>query len=977
MKKQIINVFKHIWLGLLCFCTNVVFAQNNSNWDFVGPVSTNLVDNDFETGRLEYLAVNPNNQNEIYTGGFHAGLWYTNDQGDNWTNINTQPIGTNGVSAITYFDDGTEKGVIAGNCHVVHSKKYEELYSTGVYRYNENNQGWTALSALPTNGHKIMIYDILVTGSNSRDYLVATSMGLFESNDAGVTWTLRLSESGIRNIIEVENPLNQQNECYLVGTKAEPQFTDIDRRSFKGVPVMYKRTNSGFYQELKIFFNFFNAKYDLTTYSYFTTRITEGKDLSNELELLGCCMFSINEFSTDIEDDPVNMDFQIPYRVRLHQNDISSMEVFDNGKIEYTSGSKDIDPNRLAIAYTPTPNDFWYGYVDIKVLRLNMVSLTSLMTGGSVLINPGRSHDDHKDFYYSSQNGVLYTVGDGGFNINKLLNGTLTESNNFIHKNNGLNVSLINGFSGYSDSPDRYLVGLQDIVHTQIIDEDLQKPQIVHYTWENDGGIVDKFNNNWVILDHESYSTSYFISENGGESISNSILTGGIYGNISEDHKASFGDNPYFQNPYNERLYAMFVAKTMISEFDFTEKRFRMKVNFANCPYFNAAGDMLYYRQVIDMSFSPLDKNSVFLVTNRHGMDAKGSAVIQYIGKNFDNAHKDNGTHYYYTEGGVQKRQWANVSPDVIGNSNMSGSFNALTLTESNAFELKSICQSLDTPGKVFVAVAAYPKNESVKALKYENGVWTDYSTGIPSDEVVMKMVLEEESNDRMYLSTHLSMYYRDKNMSSWQKYDNGYPSAYCKQMEINYTDRTVRSATYGRGIWKSQLVCPMDPNVVDSDTYNSGYQGEEGRFIASTGTVNSNAYLYYKAGQGIDLKPGFKATSGSKFHGFVQPCSSQKTRNETASFIQEEAKQNTVPLRLEDLQLSPNPANGVLNVLIPVDNAQMIIIFDNYGKLISSEKTNGNYHQVSTESLPEGFYFLTVVAEDGTRMSKRFAIVH
>ena len=79
-----------------------------------------------------------------------------------------------------------------------------------------------------------------------------------------------------------------------------------------------------------------------------------------------------------------------------------------------------------------------------------------------------------------------------------------------------------------------------------------------------------------------------------------------------------------------------------------------------------------------------------------------------------------------------------------------------------------------------------------------------------------------------------------------------------------------------------------------------------------------------------------------------------------------------------ENINLFPNPANDILNIVIEKDLKQPIVIQmqNAQGQLIHSEKSNGfqNFIGLDIAHLPEGFYFVTVRTEKGMA-TKRLVI--
>ena len=96
----------------------------------------------------------------------------------------------------------------------------------------------------------------------------------------------------------------------------------------------------------------------------------------------------------------------------------------------------------------------------------------------------------------------------------------------------------------------------------------------------------------------------------------------------------------------------------------------------------------------------------------------------------------------------------------------------------------------------------------SGKVLKSTNGgvTFTDFSTGLPS--IGKECIIHQGRNtdNPLYLGTSLGVYYRDDSMSSWSPFDTNLPNVSVKDLEINLEDAKLIAATYGRGVWQTDI---------------------------------------------------------------------------------------------------------------------------------------------------------------------------
>jgi hypothetical protein len=98
---------------------------------------------------------------------------------------------------------------------------------------------------------------------------------------------------------------------------------------------------------------------------------------------------------------------------------------------------------------------------------------------------------------------------------------------------------------------------------------------------------------------------------------------------------------------------------------------------------------------------------------------------------------------------------------------------------------------------------------------------FTDITSGIPN---IGKNVVKHQENhpdDAIYVGTSLGVYYKDNTLTSFVPFDTNLPNTSVTDLEINIVDNKIVVATYGRGIWVSNLPQPL--SVENVNTYNVG----------------------------------------------------------------------------------------------------------------------------------------------------------
>ena len=96
----------------------------------------------------------------------------------------------------------------------------------------------------------------------------------------------------------------------------------------------------------------------------------------------------------------------------------------------------------------------------------------------------------------------------------------------------------------------------------------------------------------------------------------------------------------------------------------------------------------------------------------------------------------------------------------------------------------------------------------SGEVLKSVDGgaTFIDISNGVPSIGKNIIVHQGRNTNNPLYLGTSLGVYYRDDSMSAWAPFDTNLPSVSVTDLEINLEDAKLIAATYGRGIWQTDI---------------------------------------------------------------------------------------------------------------------------------------------------------------------------
>jgi len=120
-------------------------------------------------------------------------------------------------------------------------------------------------------------------------------------------------------------------------------------------------------------------------------------------------------------------------------------------------------------------------------------------------------------------------------------------------------------------------------------------------------------------------------------------------------------------------------------------------------------------------------------------------------------------------------------------------------------------------PNSIWVALGGYSAGNKVYQSYDGGNTWTNISGTLPNVPVNC-IVCQRNSADELYIGTDFGVFYKNASMNDWAAYDDGLPHVICDELEIQYGVSKLRVATYGRGLWQSDLITstlvPLDASL-------------------------------------------------------------------------------------------------------------------------------------------------------------------
>ncbi|MCF6170591.1 MAG: hypothetical protein L3J66_06405 [Bacteroidales bacterium] len=177
---------------------------------------------------------------------------------------------------------------------------------------------------------------------------------------------------------------------------------------------------------------------------------------------------------------------------------------------------------------------------------------------------------------------------------------------------------------------------------------------------------------------------------------------------------------------------------------------------------------------------------------------------------------------------------------------------------------------------RVWVTFSGYTDGVKVYYSNDSGSNWYDRSYDLPNIPV---WSVEVDANNNVYIGTDYGVFYLASGSTNWEPYYNQLPNVPVTELAINEGSDQLLASTFGRGIWKSTLrdPCPADRTIlVDIDGHDFRSASNS---ITMTGNIvgGEGTQVYMRAGNYVDLKPGFKADGsvGNEYQAYIGNCGS------------------------------------------------------------------------------------------------------
>ena len=247
---------------------------------------------------------------------------------------------------------------------------------------------------------------------------------------------------------------------------------------------------------------------------------------------------------------------------------------------------------------------------------------------------------------------------------------------------------------------------------------------------------------------------------------------------------------------------------------------------------------------------------SLFLWSNR---GVAGNTALISCPSNANRFFAANGNKLYRSDNAADS--WT----DISGKPGFpTGEFNITDLSVSNT-----------NSSIVYMTLGGYSANRKVFFSNNAGETWSNISNTLPN---VATISVAAGASGSVYIGNELGVYFRAENSTVWTPFYNGLPKCPVYDLLINFTAGKIRAATFGRGIWESDVYSPCDNVLNISGELRGSNYFEAGSSLSASQQAGGGVgtQLVYKSNGSITMTTGMEvkdAGTGTRFRAYLGPC--------------------------------------------------------------------------------------------------------
>ncbi|MCK9401389.1 MAG: T9SS type A sorting domain-containing protein [Bacteroidales bacterium] len=751
-----------MWESIADYYNNFQEPENysdESDWQFMGPLGipkkySGAPSQNSGKGMMLSLWVSTGDHSLIYAGSHHGGLWKTTDGGDNWYPLHDNDDKIHGVNSIAVNPLNPDIIYISCNTSLGNFSSWNE----GLFKSIDGGNTWEQLTlpvTYPVSDYKTNMRKVVLDPNDPNNIFLITYQDVYRSTDQGNIWTTVFHREYTQ--------WGDESQWGLFDFKIIPWNQSV---GYLAGSEIFKIENpiAGF-TENNISNEIFFAGLNSADYIRCVPDRTEISIHRNYPDKVYFCYWA-----QYIPNDGVSF-----YRLRV----VSYDNISQHYEVVY-EGDNDVNElvankNKLEFAVSPSNEHIFYiggiyiGLIDTENDRVDFIAPGIVGDALDCWV-----HVDIRDMQLFSHNGrdTIYLANDAGISW-----GTLVEPgmggqgcewqwhHPFSSIENGLNVTEFYGIGLYDKEQDLVAGGCQDL-SDMIFNND---------SWIN-FGIGD---GSEIIWDSEDRNIFYF----------SEWQSGGLF-----------------------RTNDMGATLRPIDVLGATSPIIPMKLDpIYNSILYSGKFELIKYSGVNDFS-----ENNQITIETLDSFAPDSLSAIEVV--------PASGTRKFYVST-LKTYSYENPPPPLPENY---AGFIFRFKYAGEVLEFKDISSNLDgcyngfvsdievDPGHIshiWVSFGVYTKGSQHenKVFYSENSgdTWEPWSEGLPLGMPVYKIkYVKQDSHYFLFALTDVGIFKSTDEDHTWYRYSNNLPAKIVTDLEINPKYNTIVAATYGRGLWKSPLLC-------------------------------------------------------------------------------------------------------------------------------------------------------------------------
>lgn len=391
-------------------------------------------------------------------------------------------------------------------------------------------------------------------------------------------------------------------------------------------------------------------------------------------------------------------------------------------------------------------------------------------------------------------------------------------------------------------------------------------------------------------------------------------------------------------------------------------------------------------------------KSNVYYISDWEEKSGKASSRIFMT--NDGGANWDDGLfNGYGIWSNIQCMEINESNPNYFYYSGFSGTSGHIQGTKDNGATWSNIANNLGTlvsdakiteiishpydPGQVWVAFGNFEKGKKVYQSVNAGDSWTNISAGLVDVNFPVQTLAYDKVNNCLYAGTDVGVFYRSNVYGAvWAKYGTNMPNVIVSDIEINYKTNQLIVATYGRGIWRAPLYCPVPVGHRNKKGTLTSQNVFANTISVQDSDVPNARYVDFRVLENIHIQSDFHVAKGGIFHGYVNECNSSilnstyKNTYATSGVLKNAANSSVDISTGTKTKIYPNPVENMVDVILP-DQAEIvhIYVYDVQGRTLLSTKKHSSNFSVDLSNLNSGIYLMKInadgVIEDHTIIKK------